>query len=162
MVYIVAGGIECKRSHREAAHRKTIPFEAGFYAVCGRSQLVARRCSSLPPFVGEGGRAKLGRMRGAPAWHRRRSFQHTSTVLALRADPPSPTGGEGKAVPLALYKSGARKYERPRLFWLALRQPRYVLHDERGTLNSERTRCPTSKGSFLRWHKRWKNAAMPS
>jgi hypothetical protein len=56
---IVAGGVECKKSHQEAAHRKTIPFEAGFYAVCGRSQLVT---------------------------------------------------------PLALYKSGARKYERPRLF----------------------------------------------
>ncbi|TPK94757.1 hypothetical protein FJ934_14145 [Mesorhizobium sp. B2-4-12] len=107
-------------------------------------------------------RAKLGRMRGAPAWHRRRSFQHPSTVLALRANPPSPTGREGEAVPLALYKSDAKKYERPRLFWLALRQARYVLHDERGTLNSERTRCPTSKVSFLRWHKRWKNAAMPS
>ncbi|RUU34359.1 hypothetical protein EOD08_17240 [Mesorhizobium sp. M6A.T.Ca.TU.002.02.2.1] len=35
-------------------------------------------------------------MRGVPAWHRQRSFQHPSTVLALRANPPSPTRGEGK------------------------------------------------------------------
>ncbi|TPK71097.1 hypothetical protein FJ930_15865 [Mesorhizobium sp. B2-4-15] len=34
-------------------------------------------------------------MRGAPAWHRRHSVQHPSTVSALRADPPSPTRGEG-------------------------------------------------------------------
>ncbi|RWI20615.1 MAG: hypothetical protein EOQ92_20320 [Mesorhizobium sp.] len=34
-------------------------------------------------------------MRGVPAWHRRRSVQHPSTVSALRADPPSPTRGEG-------------------------------------------------------------------
>ncbi|TPL03232.1 hypothetical protein FJ938_18010 [Mesorhizobium sp. B2-4-14] len=128
-----------------------------------RQESIGRAALLFPsPLVGEGGRAKLGRMRGAPAWHRRRSFQHPSTVLALRANPPSPTGREGKAVALALYKSGATKYERPRLFWLALRQPRYVLHGERGTLNSERTRCPTSKVSFLRWHKRWKNAAIPS
>ncbi|TIM28452.1 MAG: hypothetical protein E5Y63_20090 [Mesorhizobium sp.] len=37
-------------------------------------------------------------MRGAPAWHRRHSVQHPSTVLALRANPPSPTGGEGRAL----------------------------------------------------------------
>ncbi|RWE93977.1 MAG: hypothetical protein EOS43_27895 [Mesorhizobium sp.] len=36
-------------------------------------------------------------MRGAPVWRRRRSVQHPSTVSALRADPPSPTRGEGKA-----------------------------------------------------------------
>ncbi|RVC22973.1 hypothetical protein EN879_16335, partial [Mesorhizobium sp. M7A.F.Ca.AU.002.02.1.1] len=48
------------------------------------------------PPVGEGGRAKLGRMRGVPAWQRRHSVQHPSTVLALRANPPSPTRGEGK------------------------------------------------------------------
>ncbi|TIN18603.1 MAG: hypothetical protein E5Y59_05500 [Mesorhizobium sp.] len=35
-------------------------------------------------------------MRGVPAWYRRRSVQHPSTVSALRADPPSPTRGEGK------------------------------------------------------------------
>ncbi|RWP38055.1 MAG: hypothetical protein EOR03_03955 [Mesorhizobium sp.] len=35
-------------------------------------------------------------MRGAPAWNRRHSVQHPSTVSALRADPPSPTRGEGK------------------------------------------------------------------
>ncbi|RWQ63307.1 MAG: hypothetical protein EOS86_25205 [Mesorhizobium sp.] len=35
-------------------------------------------------------------MRGVPAWHRQQSFQHPSTVLALRANPPSPTRGEGK------------------------------------------------------------------
>ncbi|RUU30958.1 hypothetical protein EOC94_08230 [Mesorhizobium sp. M6A.T.Ce.TU.016.01.1.1] len=52
---------------------------------------------TLPsPLVGEGGRAKLGRMRGAPAWHRRHSVQHPSSVLALHANPPSPTRGEGK------------------------------------------------------------------
>ncbi|RUV03697.1 hypothetical protein EOB36_04975, partial [Mesorhizobium sp. M6A.T.Cr.TU.017.01.1.1] len=31
-------------------------------------------------------------MRGVPAWHQQRSGQHPSTVLALRANPPSPTG----------------------------------------------------------------------
>ncbi|RWO27984.1 MAG: hypothetical protein EOS09_04040 [Mesorhizobium sp.] len=36
-------------------------------------------------------------MRGVPAWHRRHSVQHPSSVSALRADPPSPTKGEGKA-----------------------------------------------------------------
>ncbi|RWO20390.1 MAG: hypothetical protein EOS09_27560 [Mesorhizobium sp.] len=36
-------------------------------------------------------------MRGGPAWHRRHSVQHPSTVLALRANPPSPTRGEGTA-----------------------------------------------------------------
>ncbi|RUT98314.1 hypothetical protein EOD23_27155 [Mesorhizobium sp. USDA-HM6] len=30
-------------------------------------------------------------MRGAPAWRRRRSGQHPSSVSALRADPLSPT-----------------------------------------------------------------------
>ncbi|TIP23719.1 MAG: hypothetical protein E5X67_32085 [Mesorhizobium sp.] len=35
-------------------------------------------------------------MRGVPAWQRRRSVQHPSTVLALRANPPSPTRGEGR------------------------------------------------------------------
>ncbi|TIT00076.1 MAG: hypothetical protein E5W88_01990 [Mesorhizobium sp.] len=34
-------------------------------------------------------------MRGAPAWRRRRSVTHPSSVSALRADPPSPPGGEG-------------------------------------------------------------------
>ncbi|RWM98026.1 MAG: hypothetical protein EOR86_09485 [Mesorhizobium sp.] len=33
---------------------------------------------------------------GVPAWQRRRSVQHPSTVSALRADPPSPTRGEGQ------------------------------------------------------------------
>ncbi|RWO91978.1 MAG: hypothetical protein EOQ95_08030 [Mesorhizobium sp.] len=37
-------------------------------------------------------------MRGVPAWQRRHSVQHPSTVLALRANPPSPTGGEGRAL----------------------------------------------------------------
>ncbi|TGV52066.1 hypothetical protein EN784_47695 [bacterium M00.F.Ca.ET.141.01.1.1] len=36
-------------------------------------------------------------MRGVPAWQKRRSVTHPSTVSALRADPPSPTGGEGKS-----------------------------------------------------------------
>ncbi|RWO91692.1 MAG: hypothetical protein EOQ95_09260 [Mesorhizobium sp.] len=35
-------------------------------------------------------------MRGAPAWHRQHSVQHPSSVLALRANPPSPTRGEGE------------------------------------------------------------------
>ncbi|WP_206640274.1 hypothetical protein, partial [Mesorhizobium sp. M7A.F.Ca.CA.004.04.2.1] len=39
MMCIEAGGIECKKSHQKAAHRKTIPFKAGFYAVCVKSQL---------------------------------------------------------------------------------------------------------------------------
>ncbi|RWP49358.1 MAG: hypothetical protein EOS85_22135 [Mesorhizobium sp.] len=38
-------------------------------------------------------------MRGVPAWHRPHSVQHPSTVLALRANPPSPTRGEGKTAP---------------------------------------------------------------
>ncbi|RWM77922.1 MAG: hypothetical protein EOR81_16315 [Mesorhizobium sp.] len=38
-------------------------------------------------------------MRGAPAWQRRHSVQHLSTALALRANPPSPTRGEGKTAP---------------------------------------------------------------
>ncbi|RUU30956.1 MAG: hypothetical protein EOS21_09635 [Mesorhizobium sp.] len=48
------------------------------------------------PLAGEGGLAKRGRMRGDPAWHRQHFVQHPSSVSALRADPPSPTGGEGK------------------------------------------------------------------
>ncbi|TIS96003.1 MAG: hypothetical protein E5W87_30685 [Mesorhizobium sp.] len=36
-------------------------------------------------------------MRGVPAWHWRHSVQHPSSVSALRADPPSPTRGEGGA-----------------------------------------------------------------
>ncbi|TIM79510.1 MAG: hypothetical protein E5Y60_08550 [Mesorhizobium sp.] len=35
-------------------------------------------------------------MRGVPAWHQQHSVQHPSTVLALRANPPSPTRGEGR------------------------------------------------------------------
>ncbi|TIU29139.1 MAG: hypothetical protein E5W38_22040 [Mesorhizobium sp.] len=49
-------------------------------------------------------------MRGVPAWRRRRRLQgrqrltpleHPSSVSALRADPPSPTRGEGGAAPPA-------------------------------------------------------------
>ncbi|RWP26497.1 MAG: hypothetical protein EOR92_28170 [Mesorhizobium sp.] len=36
-------------------------------------------------------------MRGVPAWQKPHSVQHPSSVSALRADPPSPTRGEGKA-----------------------------------------------------------------
>ncbi|TIL66702.1 MAG: hypothetical protein E5Y77_15050 [Mesorhizobium sp.] len=36
---------------------------------------------------------------GVPAWHQQRSGQHPSSVLALRANPPSPTRGEGKTGP---------------------------------------------------------------
>ncbi|TIL76599.1 MAG: hypothetical protein E5Y64_06545 [Mesorhizobium sp.] len=39
---------------------------------------------------------EASRMRGDPAWHRQHSVQHHSSVSALRADPPSSTGGEGK------------------------------------------------------------------
>lgn len=42
MLCIAAGCVECKKSHQKAAHRKTIPFDAGFYAVWQKSQLVAR------------------------------------------------------------------------------------------------------------------------
>ncbi|RWP41373.1 MAG: hypothetical protein EOR04_14930 [Mesorhizobium sp.] len=35
-------------------------------------------------------------MRGVPAWQKQRSGQHPSSVSALRADPPSPTRGEGR------------------------------------------------------------------
>ncbi|PAQ11447.1 hypothetical protein CIT26_05550 [Mesorhizobium temperatum] len=43
-------------------------------------------------------------MRGVPTWHQQRSGQHPSTVLALRANPPSPTkralhGGRRKKAP---------------------------------------------------------------
>ncbi|MET3522763.1 hypothetical protein, partial [Mesorhizobium abyssinicae] len=41
MLSIVAGGIEGKKSHQKAAHRRAIPFEAGFYAVWKKSQLAA-------------------------------------------------------------------------------------------------------------------------
>ena len=44
-------------------------------------------------------------MRGVPAWHQQRSFQHPSSVLALRANPPSPTRGEGRG---ALHHRHAR------------------------------------------------------
>ncbi|MCA0015245.1 hypothetical protein LB561_04930 [Mesorhizobium sp. B292B1B] len=81
MMLIEAGGVECKKSHQKAAHRKTIPFEAGFYAVSIKSQ---------------------------------------SAVFL-----PSLLAGEGKAVPLALYKSGASKYERLRLSgWRGAGPPR--------------------------------------
>ncbi|RWP35642.1 MAG: hypothetical protein EOR03_12190 [Mesorhizobium sp.] len=46
-------------------------------------------------------------MRGVPAWHQPHSVQHPSTVLALRANPPSPTGGEGRA--LSGRTEGARR-----------------------------------------------------
>ncbi|PZV35496.1 hypothetical protein B5V02_25890 [Mesorhizobium kowhaii] len=46
-------------------------------------------------------------MRGVPAWHRRHFVQHPSTVLALCANPPSPTGGEGKKGHLRLAKRDA-------------------------------------------------------
>ncbi|OWK18673.1 hypothetical protein AJ88_00555 [Mesorhizobium amorphae CCBAU 01583] len=49
MVRIVAREVECKKSHQKAAHRMTIPFDAGFYAVCIKSQLVARRTVFMPP-----------------------------------------------------------------------------------------------------------------
>ncbi|TIP29691.1 MAG: hypothetical protein E5X67_05410 [Mesorhizobium sp.] len=52
-------------------------------------------------------------MRGVPAWHRQHSGQHPSTVLALRANPPSPTRGEGKerarAITATVATSGRRR-----------------------------------------------------
>ncbi|RWK54473.1 MAG: hypothetical protein EOR48_16810 [Mesorhizobium sp.] len=39
-------------------------------------------------------------MRGVPGNATPHFFQHPSTVSALRADPPSPTRGEGKKQPL--------------------------------------------------------------
>ncbi|RWP95077.1 MAG: hypothetical protein EOR91_32855, partial [Mesorhizobium sp.] len=57
---------------------------------CRRIRRLAVARIPLLPLVGEGGRAQLGRMRGVPAWRRRRSVQHPSSVLALRANPPSP------------------------------------------------------------------------
>ncbi|RWO55246.1 MAG: hypothetical protein EOS14_30400 [Mesorhizobium sp.] len=42
-------------------------------------------------------------MRGAPAWQRRRSVQHPSTVLALRANPPLPQGEKGEGSRQHLY-----------------------------------------------------------
>ncbi|RWK91157.1 MAG: hypothetical protein EOR45_27975, partial [Mesorhizobium sp.] len=33
---------------------------------------------------------------GCSSWHCRHSVQHPSSVSALRANPPSPTRGEGK------------------------------------------------------------------
>ncbi|RWP30266.1 MAG: hypothetical protein EOR03_25060 [Mesorhizobium sp.] len=60
-------------------------------------------------------------MRGAPAWHRRRSVQHPSTVLALRANPPSPPREKEKRVrppltsPLKMPATGRRRPENCRL-----------------------------------------------
>ncbi|RWA91204.1 MAG: hypothetical protein EOQ32_16990 [Mesorhizobium sp.] len=47
-------------------------------------------------------------MRGAPAWQGRRSVQHPSSVSALRADPPSPTRGEGESATLTRRPSPSR------------------------------------------------------
>ncbi|RWH74073.1 MAG: hypothetical protein EOQ86_32575 [Mesorhizobium sp.] len=46
-------------------------------------------------------------MRGVPAWHRRRSVQHPSSVSALRADPP-PGASHGPRPPFGPHK-GRRK-----------------------------------------------------
>ncbi|RWN99597.1 MAG: hypothetical protein EOS06_16855 [Mesorhizobium sp.] len=45
-------------------------------------------------------------MRGVPAWHQQHSVQHPSTVLALRANPPSPTRREGRrgALPPTIHR----------------------------------------------------------
>ncbi|TIM35579.1 MAG: hypothetical protein E5Y61_06970 [Mesorhizobium sp.] len=89
------------RIARVASCQPTCPFPsnrscgAKFFETLDGQRLLPDK--ALPsPLVGEGGRAKLGRMRGAPAWHQQHSVQHPSTVLALRANPPSPTRGEGK------------------------------------------------------------------
>ncbi|TIX83891.1 MAG: hypothetical protein E5V21_05965 [Mesorhizobium sp.] len=75
--------------------------------------------------MGEGGRAKLGRMRGVPAWHRRSSVQHPSTVLALCANPPSPTRGEGKKLLNQPTGSPSRvAHRRGRSGWLGRRRAR--------------------------------------
>ncbi|RWM98748.1 MAG: hypothetical protein EOR84_10005 [Mesorhizobium sp.] len=49
-------------------------------------------------------------MRGVPAWHRRHSGQHPSTVLALRANPP-PGASHGPRPPFGPHK-GRRKKRR--------------------------------------------------
>ncbi|TIS93224.1 MAG: hypothetical protein E5W88_19450 [Mesorhizobium sp.] len=59
-------------------------------------------------------------------------------------------------------QEGRQEVRTAKIVRLARRQPRHVLHDERRTLNSERTRCPTSMVLFPRWPKRWKNAAIPT
>ncbi|TIP84288.1 MAG: hypothetical protein E5X63_18610 [Mesorhizobium sp.] len=42
-------------------------------------------------------------MRGGPAWHRRHSVQHPSSVLALRANPP-PGASHGPRPPFGPHK----------------------------------------------------------
>ncbi|RUV67765.1 MAG: hypothetical protein EOR30_13335 [Mesorhizobium sp.] len=49
-------------------------------------------------------------MRGVPAWQRRHSVQHPSTVLALRANPPSPARGAGELhLPALAAPGGGRR-----------------------------------------------------
>ncbi|TGU95114.1 hypothetical protein EN794_026160 [Mesorhizobium sp. M00.F.Ca.ET.151.01.1.1] len=47
-------------------------------------------------------------MRGAPAWQGQHLVAHPSTVSALRADPPSPTRGEGRGAGALQSQTGER------------------------------------------------------
>ena len=107
-------GLHCGQGSRmqEAPSKgrasKTIPFGAGFYAVCVKSQL--RRAPRLPCTM---------------AAARSTNGQNCSAGLALSARHVAPCRAQK-------------------------------------TPNSERARCPISKLLFLRWQRRWKNAAIPS
>ncbi|RWO23111.1 MAG: hypothetical protein EOS09_18570 [Mesorhizobium sp.] len=76
-------------------------------------------------------------MRGVPAWHRRRSFQHPSTVLALRANPPSPTRGEGRAAQTLSCHAGHGS-ERP----ISIRSATLPRQKDKGLWPAKTTRRP--------------------
>ncbi|RWQ50116.1 MAG: hypothetical protein EOS83_23175 [Mesorhizobium sp.] len=57
-------------------------------------------------------------MRGVPVWHRQSSVQQPSSVSALRADPPSPTRGEGKVARGARRCRTSGKPARAKIHWL--------------------------------------------
>ncbi|TIN96701.1 MAG: hypothetical protein E5Y12_12225 [Mesorhizobium sp.] len=52
-------------------------------------------------------------MRGVPAWQRRRSFAHPSTVSTLRADPP-PGASHGPRPPFGPHKGRRESRAAPR------------------------------------------------
>ncbi|RWP59605.1 MAG: hypothetical protein EOR08_22875 [Mesorhizobium sp.] len=99
-------------------------------------------------------RIASGRMRGAPAWHCQHSVQHPSSVSALRADPPSPTRGEGRGAlagalagldfPGALFMCRA-KFPASGCFPV-LQRPR--LHEHNGLIQWPKPQ--TSRSSFCR------------
>ncbi|TIL59072.1 MAG: hypothetical protein E5Y79_16635 [Mesorhizobium sp.] len=89
-------------------------------------------------------------MRGAPAWHWRHSVQHLSSVSALRADPPSPTRGEGRGRLTGLTFRArclcvAPSFPRPGGFPV-LQRPR--LHEHNGLIQWPKPQ--TSRSSFCR------------